>query len=442
MQAAHSFALVAVLTLFVEVAPARAADTFTVKGTEILKNGRPWCAGGVNSFDQFGPSKKGSYGVKLVRVVVDDLSECPISLSEGVKATSIGYLHPLEEIVNNNRSQGQVTILCPFGWDTGNYRQILNNTPSAVPWYREFKARLSTLAAKFSGQSDVWFDVWNEPYPWDNKGFTEAQWLSDMNDLYRTIRASAPKNIILIPGQAEDGEETVLIHQAARFLRGKTNVAATIHCYNHWTGASQADSEARIRNTRKAGWALVIGEVGPDQWAPDCSRLLNASVSQQVITLAWSWDSGDGDRLVANGTPTPWGTRFTGPPKLKPPHPASPIAHLTSRIAHRLRQHLPDHLAMHIGQAALGAVVVECELLVVQPQEVQHRGVEVVDGADVLLRLVAELVGSAVAEARSDSGAGHPDGKAVGVMIPALAPRLVGGHPTELRSPKHQRILQ
>ncbi|MDB6130296.1 MAG: glycoside hydrolase family 5 [Verrucomicrobiales bacterium] len=285
------------------------ADTYTVSGTSLLKNGAPWIGGGVNAFDQFGPSTKSGYPIKMVREIIDDFKECPINTSQGAMGTSIGTLHPLETIVANNRAQGMITILCPFGWDTGSYTQILGNRPSSMPWYAEFKTRLAAVATKFAGQSDVWIDVWNEPYAWDNTGFTEAQWISDMNDLYSTVRNTGNNNILLIPGQAMDGGEGVLVHQGS-FLSGKSNVAATIHCYNAWTGNSQATVESRIQSIKGAGWALIFGEVGPDQWVTDCTHVLEASITQLVSTCAWSWDAGDGSRLVNGGTPTTWGNQF------------------------------------------------------------------------------------------------------------------------------------
>ena len=38
----------------------------------------------------------------------------------------------------------------------------------------------------------------------------------------------------------------------------------------------------------------------------------------------------------------------------------------------RLHQHFPDHVALHIGQPALHAVVLKCKLLVVEAKEVQY----------------------------------------------------------------------
>ncbi len=298
-------ALVACLAL----PAASRADTCSVSGTNILKNGSVWVGGGVNAFDQFGISGKTGWGIRIVREVVDDFSECPIAGSEGTRATSLGYLHPLEDVVKNNRGQGMITILCPFGWDATRYTQILGATPSAEPWYAAFKARLAVVARRFASQPDVWIEVWNEPYAWDNAGFTERQWSRDMTDLYNVIRLAGNSNIVLVPGQAEGGQETVLVHQGS-FLTGKTNVVATIHCYNRWTGGTQAAGENRIRAVRAAGWALIFGEVGPDAWVSDCTRLLNASVTQQVPSLAWSWNAGDGSTLVKAGAATAWGKQF------------------------------------------------------------------------------------------------------------------------------------
>src|SRR5690606_3258161 len=55
---------------------------------------------------------------------------------------------------------------------------------------------------------------------------------------------------------------------------------------------------------------------------------------------------------------------------------ADPTA--TANDEGRLRQHFANHLAVDVRQSALDAVVVEGQLLVVETQQVEHRGVEVV----------------------------------------------------------------
>lgn len=285
------------------------ADTFKISGTAILDNGTNWVGGGVDGLDQSGIQSKEGYPIKIVREVVQDLSECPIYSSDGAISNALGWLHPLQDVVNYNRSKGAVTILCPFGWDAGTNRILVGLTPSATPYYSQFKLRLAAMAQAFTNQSDVWIDVWNEPYDWQNIGFAESQWVSDMVDLYDTIRRAGNTNIILVPGQANDAQETVLLDQN-RFLSGRYNVLAEIHCYNGWTTGSQSNSQSRIEAIRAAGWALIFGEVGRDATESDCTRLLDAAVQEQVTSLAWSWSASDGSALQSWGTPTDWGNEF------------------------------------------------------------------------------------------------------------------------------------
>ena len=60
-----------------------------------------------------------------------------------------------------------------------------------------------------------------------------------------------------------------------------------------------------------------------------------------------------------------------------------------------LRQNLLHHAPRHVGQAEVAAGVAERQLLVVQPQQVQDRGVEVVDVDGVLGDVDAVVVGGA-----------------------------------------------
>ena len=66
----------------------------------------------------------------------------------------------------------------------------------------------------------------------------------------------------------------------------------------------------------------------------------------------------------------------------------------------RLRQDRPDYLSGHVGQAVAPAVVEVGQPLVVDAQQVQHRGVQVVDGDAIDGGLVADLVRLAVARRR------------------------------------------
>ena len=82
----------------------------------------------------------------------------------------------------------------------------------------------------------------------------------------------------------------------------------------------------------------------------------------------------------------------------------------------------------------------------VEAQEVQNRGVQVVDVDGLLDGRVAELVGGAVDLAALDAAAGEPDRKAPVVVVAAharLAAReLDGRRAAELAAADHQRLLE
>jgi hypothetical protein len=88
-------------------------------------------------------------------------------------------------------------------------------------------------------------------------------------------------------------------------------------------------------------------------------------------------------------------------------------------------QHLLDHVPVHVGEPALDPVVVEREPGVIEAEEVEDRGVEIVDGRHLLHGLVAELVGRPVVEDPLDTRPGQPDGEAGGNPSPVFVPVLM-----------------
>ena len=72
---------------------------------------------------------------------------------------------------------------------------------------------------------------------------------------------------------------------------------------------------------------------------------------------------------------------------------------------------------MDIGKAALDAIKVKGKLFVVQSKEVQAGGVKVMGGNEVFLRPEPKRVGGIITNAAINADAGHPGGKAIGVMV-------------------------
>lgn len=283
--------------LFLAFAGSVRADTYTVSGSQILKNGLPVALGGVNAFGVNGPNagSMSGWSVGIVREPIGDMSETSIGKptdSGAYKVASNGSpLHALQDVVNDNRAHGMVTILCPFQW-TPTSGQFSGLNPSAQSYYSAYKAKLKLIAQQFVSQPDVWIETWNEPYAKDN----DPKWLSDMEDAVDTIRSSGNGNIVLVPGCNYGSSESIILSQGNNLLLGRSNIAFDLHGYT-WEPNTQASTVSRIQNIRSKGFALVFGECGPGTASglANPQAYLSAALSQNVTTLAWDWNYSNTD---------------------------------------------------------------------------------------------------------------------------------------------------
>src|SRR6185503_14273534 len=106
-----------------------------------------------------------------------------------------------------------------------------------------------------------------------------------------------------------------------------------------------------------------------------------------------------------------------------------------------LRQNIPDHLPLYIGETEVAAGVAVGELFVIEAELVQQGGVQVVDGDAVLYGLESELVGGSVSDTGLDAAAGQPHGVAVGIVVAAVAVLRARGA-SEFPAPDDQGLVQ
>src|SRR5262245_60873930 len=100
-----------------------------------------------------------------------------------------------------------------------------------------------------------------------------------------------------------------------------------------------------------------------------------------------------------------------------------------------------DELAVYVRQPHVAAAEAEREPLVIDAEQVQHGGVQVVHLDAVLHDLVPPLVCLAVVGARLRAAAGQPDSEAVLVVVAAVS-ALGERSPAELPGPEDERILE
>ena len=104
--------------------------------------------------------------------------------------------------------------------------------------------------------------------------------------------------------------------------------------------------------------------------------------------------------------------------------------------------------SVHVRQSEIAALEKVGQLLVVQTQEAEKGGVEVVHRHGVLGGAEADIVGSSDDLAALDATSGHPDGEAVGVVIAAVpvAASAFGSilewRSAEVASPEDDRVFE
>ena len=131
------------------------ASNYSIVDGDILKNGNVLIANGVNTLNTFGIANHELYStwnINIVREFIGNLREQPIS-GFTIKDSQGSFLHPLQKVVDANRSQNVVTILCPFGWvdESGNQTLFTGLNPSDQEFYKMYKLKMkASLGKKYS----------------------------------------------------------------------------------------------------------------------------------------------------------------------------------------------------------------------------------------------------------------------------------------------------
>jgi len=100
-----------------------------------------------------------------------------------------------------------------------------------------------------------------------------------------------------------------------------------------------------------------------------------------------------------------------------------------------------NHMAVDVGEAHVAAGEAVGEAGMVEAEEVEHRGMEVVDFELVLDDFVAELVGLAVDGAAFDAAASQPEREAEWVVVAAVR-SLSERRAAELTGPNDESLVE
>lgn len=97
---------------------------------------------------------------------------------------------------------------------------------------------------------------------------------------------------------------------------------------------------------------------------------------------------------------------------------------------------------MYVGQAVVASLEPVGESGVVESQQVEQRGVQVVDVDRVGDNVETEIIGLTMGMPGPQSAAGQPDAEAAIVVVAAVIPPLNHGRPAKLTPPDDDRVIQ
>jgi len=291
-------------------------------GRKIFYNNLPIQLVGVNAFHSFGAgsSDMSNWNIEVVREFVGNVKENPID-GNPIQDTNGSYLHSLQKIVEGNRLNNKVTILCAFGWDGTNSNLFTGKRPTQTFWWNDYKVKLQQWATHFKNQPDVWIEVWNEPYNYNQTdGYTDAIWMSDMNELTQVVRNSGNSNILVIPCCEQGQNESVLVNTGVAFLNNKSNILFDIHAYEKWLLVDDITNQNRLETLKQLDLPIFFGETAPMNAGVlmNPQSFLNLIYNRGLSVCAWVWkyDQNDQDALLtASGLPNNnnnnnWGTIY------------------------------------------------------------------------------------------------------------------------------------
>ena len=295
---------------------------YSIKGNKILKDNQPIQLIGTNSFQVFGANdlKMSSWNMDIAREFIGNVQEQPLT-GMPIKDSNGSFLHSLQSIVDGNRKNNRITILCGFGWDGKNETEFTGKSPSKTIWWKPYKEKLQEWALHFKNQPDVWIEVWNEPYRFDRAdGYTDEVWEKDMTELVAIIRITGNPSIILVPCAEQGQDESVLLKKGNSFLQKNSNIVFDIHAYEKWLLDSEIAIDNRLDLLKQQNLPVLFGETAPMNAGilMDPRYFLNAVYNRGFSVCAWVWkyDKNDQDALLtADGTPNDtnnnnWGSTY------------------------------------------------------------------------------------------------------------------------------------
>lgn len=226
-----------------------------------------------------------SWKINVVRLPLNE--DCWLDVNTaGIDRQYVGaaYRAAVADYVTRLTAAGIVVIL-DLHWSAPGSQPATGQTP--MPNRDHSVAFWASLADTFRSNTAVIFDLFNEPYPDDNRD-TGAAWsclrdgttgpgscpgvgyaAAGMQELLNAVRATGATNLVLVPGVAYTGVLSRWIEFRPTDPLGPANLAASVHIYPPYSQCSTVACWDQHLAPLVAQYPLVAGEVGQNTCAHD-----------------------------------------------------------------------------------------------------------------------------------------------------------------------------
>lgn len=275
-----------------------------------------------------------SWHTNVVRVPLNE--DCWLGLN-GVNPAYSGanYINAITSYVNLLRQNGQSVIL-DLHWSDGTYTGAGSTCSTygadcqkPMPDADHAPAFWTSVANQFKADSNVIFDLFNEPFPNSVMSDYNASWncwrdggtsctgfsypVAGMQSLVNAVRSTGAGNTVMVGGISYSNDLSQWLTHVP--TDPANNLAASWHSYNFNFCNTSSCWDSQIAPVA-AKYPLIVGEIGEN----DCGHgyidtLMSWLDSHNLSYLAWTWNTWDcssGPSLISgyDGTPTAYGQGF------------------------------------------------------------------------------------------------------------------------------------
>jgi len=247
-----------------------------------------------------------SWKINAVRIPLNE--DCWLDVNTaGLDRAYVGanYRNAVIAYVNRLTATGIVVIL-DLHWAAPGTQKATGQVP--MPDRDHAPAFWTSVATTFKTNTAVVFDLFNEPYPDDNRD-TTAAWLclrdgstgpgicahvgytaAGMQELLDAVRATGATNLVLVAGVAYTGVLSRWLQYRPTDPLDPPNIAASVHIYPPTSQCSSVACWDQQLAPIAAQYPLIAGETGQTGCAHDrMDTVMDWMEAKEQHYLVWAW---------------------------------------------------------------------------------------------------------------------------------------------------------